>query len=349
MTCYHPIKALYKQGSNERPIFVKPSTPVDRYLERGYVKINLGCNQCIGCRSRLARDYAMRMLGEIEYQKSVGVNDFCFLTLTYSDENLPPENLLNIDDVTKFIHRYRKYCQRNRNNKVFKYYVKGEYGSKTQRPHYHLIIVGDNCMPIQGEDFGEVTVHRSGRRNICYNSPVIRKYWLYGINATCPFTAQSSLDASVAYSVGYSAKLDKPKLFYIASGEEKKIDYMPEDLTYDACSEYLGIEFFKKYYKQFLHNGCIGRYKANGKRSVFSIPKTWLDYAKVWFPYDYEQYLNDKIEYFENNKEYLESEQTDIRLYQREYIHLDKFLKRIRPYEQQGSTQYITIDRLTSR
>lgn len=68
-----------------------------------------------------------------------------FLTLTYSEENLPYSQpgesgeshpTLDKSDLQKFLKRLRK------NMGKFRYFACGEYGTKTHRPHYHLIIFG---------------------------------------------------------------------------------------------------------------------------------------------------------------------------------------------------------------
>lgn len=63
-----------------------------------------------------------------------------FITLTYNNNSVPMSSngLMTLDkrDIQLFFKRLRK------RNEVFKYYAVGEYGSKTMRPHYHIIIFG---------------------------------------------------------------------------------------------------------------------------------------------------------------------------------------------------------------
>lgn len=68
-----------------------------------------------------------------------------FLTLTYDNLNLPISSnglpTLNKDHHQQFIKNLRNNCTRKYlNANKLKYYGVGEYGSKTQRPHYHYII-----------------------------------------------------------------------------------------------------------------------------------------------------------------------------------------------------------------
>lgn len=68
-----------------------------------------------------------------------------FITLTYNDEHEPlvldevdatPVGTLRKSDLTKFFKRLR-----NEGHK-FRYYAVGEYGERTQRPHYHAVLFG---------------------------------------------------------------------------------------------------------------------------------------------------------------------------------------------------------------
>lgn len=79
-------------------------------------------------------------------------NSASFITLTYDDEHLPlidevvegKEYLLGRPTLSKrdfqlFMKRLRKLNSTLTNDKVV-YYVCGEYGTRTKRPHYHAII-----------------------------------------------------------------------------------------------------------------------------------------------------------------------------------------------------------------
>lgn len=62
-----------------------------------------------------------------------------FVTLTYNTENVPisKKGYMDLDktDVQKFMKRLRKLSYEK-----IKYYACGEYGGKTNRPHYHIIL-----------------------------------------------------------------------------------------------------------------------------------------------------------------------------------------------------------------
>jgi hypothetical protein len=60
-----------------------------------------------------------------------------FVTLTYNDEHLPKDSGLSITDYQAFLKKLRKSID----NKI-RFYIVGEYGSHTDRPHYHLALFG---------------------------------------------------------------------------------------------------------------------------------------------------------------------------------------------------------------
>lgn len=62
----------------------------------------------------------------------------CFVTLTYSPENLPSGNTLVPKDCTDFIKRLRFHLGKTK----IRYFLVGEYGDHTERPHYHLALFG---------------------------------------------------------------------------------------------------------------------------------------------------------------------------------------------------------------
>jgi hypothetical protein len=68
-----------------------------------------------------------------------------FITLTYDTLKVPitKKGYMNLDkrDLQLFFKRLRK---RHGKNSKIRYYACGEYGSKTFRPHYHIILFGAN-------------------------------------------------------------------------------------------------------------------------------------------------------------------------------------------------------------
>lgn len=85
------------------------------------------CGKCLNCRARNRQEWVFRLR-----QEYLSCNFGLFVTLTYSDEKLPPDGVC-VRDVQLFLKRLRK----NWKAKAFRYYIVSEYGDHTLRPHYH--------------------------------------------------------------------------------------------------------------------------------------------------------------------------------------------------------------------
>lgn len=92
------------------------------------------CGRCNFCLQTRRNEWVFRL--EVELKHSLNAK---FVTLTYSDDNLPPGASLVKRDVQLFFKRLRKEQARYTNTKI-RYYIAGEYGEQFGRPHYHLIL-----------------------------------------------------------------------------------------------------------------------------------------------------------------------------------------------------------------
>lgn len=104
-----------------------------------YVKggVAFACGQCEPCRHNRRRVWAHRLqLEALCHEVSA------FVTVTYRDEALPLTSTelptLAPEQVQLFLKRLRARVSPAR----FRFYLVGEYGDTTYRPHYHLILFG---------------------------------------------------------------------------------------------------------------------------------------------------------------------------------------------------------------
>lgn len=126
------------------------------------------CGKCAQCKANLRAEWCGRLAVEDFYcMRSY------FVTLTYSDENLRLTDLgvpsVWKDDVQRFIKRFRKKYS-------LRYFCTAEYGSKTMRPHYHIIFfLSDN---IDIAEFGNLIddTWKLGRSHIGDVSPASIAY-----------------------------------------------------------------------------------------------------------------------------------------------------------------------------
>lgn len=114
------------------------------YMQSG---LAFGCGQCMQCRINARRHWANRLMLE-----STSHEFNSFVTLTYADEHLPKScgckacsgyhdtGTLKPKHTTDFIKRLR--FDLSTKNRVMRFYLVGEYGDTTHRPHYHALLFG---------------------------------------------------------------------------------------------------------------------------------------------------------------------------------------------------------------
>lgn len=132
---------------------VKPFVPLTSHIP-------FGCTQCLPCRINRRRNWSFRMLLE-----SMKHGDSSFITLTYADAQQEKpckvckgpckrcDCYVHSDQVQpwharNFLKRFRKILEPQK----IRYFLVGEYGSETQRPHYHLIVFGVSSLVAGGLD-----------------------------------------------------------------------------------------------------------------------------------------------------------------------------------------------------
>lgn len=140
MPCYRPLQAWQRGAA--KPVFSCPSGS-------GYRRIEVPCNQCVGCRLDYSLEWATRCVHE-----SLMHAESCSLTLTYSDEKMPPAGWLRHRDFQLFMKRLRERVARDAGkderaqrgvsprSPLIRYFMAGEYGETYSRPHYHAIVFG---------------------------------------------------------------------------------------------------------------------------------------------------------------------------------------------------------------
>lgn len=153
MSCFRPLKAYRAHGGGI--VFDSKKGFGDRPLE-------LACGQCIGCRLQRAREWALRCVHEGQMH-----DRNCIVTLTYDDEHLPKDGGLVVKDWQDFAKRLRKRMG------TFRFFMCGEYGRETFRPHYHAILFGQDFHTDR-----QLWRRQAGRRY--YVSPILADVWKQG-------------------------------------------------------------------------------------------------------------------------------------------------------------------------
>lgn len=105
-------------------------------------KLELPCGKCIGCRMERARAWKVRVLHEAQlYDANL------IVSLTYADKWLPRSLGLEYPDFQGFMKRLRRRVAGVSlgpdGGRPIRFFVAGEYGGETGRPHFHAILF--NC------------------------------------------------------------------------------------------------------------------------------------------------------------------------------------------------------------
>lgn len=216
------INHVGKPVSSYEPII----SPYARKVIYPSKSLVIPCGQCLACRMKYSRDWADRIITELPYHKSA-----YFVTLTYDDEHLPvneyvdPETgvigsiaTLQPRDVQLFFKRLRKRFSHSPVTQSLElqdklmYFLAGEYGDKTRRPHYHAIIFGLELPDL-------VLYKNSPQGNPYYNSEILNRIWGLGYVVVADATWQSA-----AYTARYILKKQTGRKSEIY----KRLNFEPE-------------------------------------------------------------------------------------------------------------------------
>jgi len=228
MACFRPFDAWASEG--------KPMRFEEKYEGEGYRPIKLPCGKCVGCMQVRTRDWAIRCMHEAQlYQKN------CFVTLTYKDETWEPS--LNHKHFQDFMRSLRKqkgyrYFDVTTWSWVPRFFMGGEYGEKTGRPHFHAILFG--------VDFHDKVKHDEK----LFRSKTLEKLWPHGYSTIGAVTYESA-----AYVAKYCQKKiwdeDAARKYYsvmdIRTGEVVQVT--PE-FGHMSLKPGIGYAWFKKFWRE---------------------------------------------------------------------------------------------------
>lgn len=119
-----------------------PYTVKDRMTNRS---IPVPCGKCPKCLSRRTSGWSFRLM---QHEKTAQTAYFITLTYDTKNVNISKNGFMSLckRDVQLFFKRLRKSHEKGT---VIKYFAVGEYGGKTQRPHYHIILFNADVNKIQ--------------------------------------------------------------------------------------------------------------------------------------------------------------------------------------------------------
>ena len=255
MACYHPLKAAWygelTEKGKKKYILENPEYEYISPIET----IEIPCGKCIGCRIDYSKEWATRCMLEAKNYKYNA-----FITLTYNEENVRHTEGINIEtgetvdrltlhpeDITKFMKDLRRYWKYHYNEDNIKFYLCGEYGETTGRPHYHII-----AFNLHIRDLEPFFINKN--KDQIYLSETINKIWKMG---------QTSIGEVTWQSCSYTARYVMKKL----KGKDSKEIY-----------ELLGIipEFVR-----MSRNPGIGRsYFEKNKAEIYQTDELFIEDGK---------------------------------------------------------------------
>lgn len=315
MSCYHPdIMVPVGLTDSGKPNYKKiprenwPCPPGEDMFQN--VKswnpgaIVVSCGHCIGCRLDYSRSWADRMMLELE---TAGKG--LFVTLTYDNEHCPWSQFdeddnpmygtLNKRDVQLWMKRLRK---RFGDIKI-RFYLAGEYGERTLRPHYHCILFGIGLSDL--DPLYEHGCNELGQRY--YISPDLSESWSLGHVLvsdvswkTCAYVARYvTKKLNGPWSIDYAVRNVEPEFALMSRKPGIGRQYLEEhpecldmaNINLSAPDGALKIRIPKYYYKQLQLDNPERYDKIMSERKQFAedamilkLQKTglsYLDYLEV--------------------------------------------------------------------
>lgn len=238
-------------------------------VERVYIP----CGKCLQCLTKRSKAWTLRLTTEyIKYRNN------CVLTLTYDNEHLPEDGLINYRDVQLFLKRLRKKL--GKDHKI-KFACCSEYGSLKLRPHYHIIIF--NWFPSDVDLRYPYKVTK--KRSKLYKSKICNNLWSNG------FVDVGLVDYHTArYVTQYCVKKCIHKDF---EGYKEKNKLKREKLV---CSVGTGYDYFIQNFKT-IFNSCFCQLGG----LAYPIPKYFKNKCKEMFPEIYDNYkciIRDRLKDF---------------------------------------------------
>nr|QJB18791.1 MAG: replication initiator protein [Microvirus sp.] len=206
--------------------------------------LTVPCGKCLHCRISKRKEWTFRMLHELQ-----SWDHAIFITLTYDDQHIPDYNSLIKKDLQNFFKRLRK----NLGERKIKYFACGEYGTTTDRPHYHAIIYGMSLLP------GDKNIIMSTWKNCDWQNRSIKK---------------NSFGLAEQHSIEYVAGYIHSKLTgELADQEYKQQNREP---VFRILSLGIGLKYALENKEKILKDKCL---KQKGKE--LALPRYYLKKLEV--------------------------------------------------------------------
>lgn len=238
--------------------------------------------------------------GRISHECALYDDQFgsCFVTLTYRDPHecsveqlkqgyhLPSDGSLHPSHLQKFLKRLRK----SQSQKV-RYYAVGEYGTKSNRPHYHAILFN--------VDFSDKVEIREEEGIWLYSSEELDELWKYGFT-----TVGEANWETAAYCARYCMKKVGGVLadeHYRRWDEENGYEYWIEpEFARMSLKPGIGAGWLEKYKSDFYPSD---EFPVPGRGVQYKLPRYYDELVSRSDPEMVEEVKQKRLEHRAKNKE----------------------------------------------
>lgn len=315
MQCVTPMYFVYNEGEKKKGKIVSRDE-VRRWMQQdgNFIKtsplsgrkwMKVPCRHCWACQLNYSAEWATRIM--LEAKESP--NNW-FITLTYDEKHVPRFEELKVtykeedinknisystisflddgnfkyslypEDVRRFLNSLRKYFSRKGHTGI-KFFYCGEYGTNTERPHYHMILMNCPLDPLQFYSPKVDPLHKKAH----WKSKELDKYW----SETNPKDPKND-DARIPIGFVDIAELEWSCAAYVARYCTKKLtfDQNKEEIYYSQgrlpeyirMSNGIGKKYFEKYKDQIYHTDEIIMKTVQGNTGSYKPPKAfdrWME------------------------------------------------------------------------
>lgn len=203
-----------------------------------------------------------------------------FITLTYSDDRLPPSCSLQHRDFQLFMKRFRENRRRSGGEdakRPVRFFMCGEYGSIVGRPHFHAVLFDTrfaDARPWRAESYRSATLEAAWSDS---RGPI----------GHCEFGLFTP--GRAAYVAGYVQKKAERRTQDLVDRQTGElIERRPE---YRKMSQGIGREWYEKFWRDLFPSDQA---VIDGK--IFKVPRYYLQRLKAAYPLLEEEVRQKRIE-----------------------------------------------------
>jgi len=102
------------------------------------------CGKCPACTARNVSQWSFRLMQQLRVAETAH-----FITLTYDTAYIPITASGKLSLAPRDLQLFFKRLRKSHNGLPIKYFAVGEYGGRTRRPHYHVILFNARIELIQ--------------------------------------------------------------------------------------------------------------------------------------------------------------------------------------------------------